>query len=139
MLLSALLLVTVIFLVLGVWAGPPSWIVVALFAAFALILGFVSNLEFLYPAELFPTDIRASGVGLSSAGSRVGAAAGTFLLPVLLAGPGLQFAMFVTALITGVGAVFTLRWAPETHGVTLYEASTGKQVAAVADVAAVGS
>jgi MFS transporter, putative metabolite transport protein len=139
MLLSALLLVTMVFLVLGVYASPPDWLVVALFGVFALILGFVSNLEFLYPAELFPTDIRASGVGLASAGSRVGAAAGTFLLPVLLAGPGLRFAMVVTALITGFGAVITVMWAPETHGVTLYEASTGQRAPAPEHAAPVGS
>jgi MFS transporter, putative metabolite transport protein len=125
MLISALLLCTVIFAVLAIPSASASWLIVLLFCLFALVLGFVSNLEFLYPAELFPTDIRASGVGLGSAGSRVGAAAGTFLLPVLLAGPGLHFAMFVTALVTTVGAVVTLRWAPETGGRTLYEASTG--------------
>jgi len=129
MLARAMLLLTAIFLVLGLFSKPPSWLVVALFGMFALVLGFVSNLEFLYPAELFPTDIRASGVGLGSAGSRVGAAAGTFLLPVLLSGPGLQFAMLITAAVTAFGLVVTLIWAPETRGVTLYEASTGQPVA----------
>jgi MFS transporter, putative metabolite transport protein len=129
MLARAMLLLTAIFLVLGLFSKPPSWLVVALFGMFALVLGFVSNLEFLYPAELFPTDIRASGVGLGSAGSRVGAAAGTFLLPVLLSGPGLQFAMLITAAVTAVGLVVTLIWAPETRGVTLYEASTGQPTA----------
>ena len=135
MLTRALLLLTGIFLVLGLFSKPPSWLVVALFGMFALVLGFVSNLEFLYPAELFPTDIRASGVGLGSAGSRVGAAAGTFLLPVLLSGPGLQFAMLLTAAVTAFGLVVTLIWAPETHGTTLYEASTG-QSARTPDTAA---
>jgi MFS transporter, putative metabolite transport protein len=139
MLISSLLLVTAIFLVLGVYSAPPVWVVVVMFGLFALVLGFVSNLEFLYPAELFPTDIRASGVGLSSAGSRIGAAAGTFLLPVLLAGPGLQFAMFVTALITGAGAVVTVFWAPETNGVTLYEASTGQRARMLAGASKTGS
>jgi putative MFS transporter len=139
MLISSLVLVTAIFLALGVYSAPPVWVVVVMFGLFALVLGFVSNLEFLYPAELFPTDIRASGVGLSSAGSRIGAAAGTFLLPVLLAGPGLQFAMFVTALITGAGAVVTVLWAPETNGMTLYEASTGKRTRALAGASRTGS
>jgi putative MFS transporter len=125
MLIYSMLAVTAIFLVLGVYSAPPRWLIVALFVLFALVLGFVSNLEFLYPAELFPTDIRASGVGLGSAGSRVGAVAGTFLLPVLLAGPGLQFAMLLTALVVGAGAFVTFLWAPETHGATLYSASTG--------------
>jgi putative MFS transporter len=127
MLIWSLLLLTGVFLVLGVYSQPPSWLVVALFGVFALVLGFVSNLEFLYAPELFPTDIRGSGVGLGSAGSRVGAAAGTFLLPVLLSGPGLQFAMLITAVVTGLGVLVTLRWAPETRATTLWEASTGEQ------------
>jgi MFS transporter, putative metabolite transport protein len=132
MLIRANVLIIVIFLAIGLFSRPPSWLIVGLFGAFALVLGFVSNLEFLYPAELFPTDIRASGVGFGSAGSRVGAAAGTFLLPVILAGPGLQFAMLMTAAVVGVGLVATLIWAPETNGVTLYEASTGQGAGAPA-------
>jgi MFS transporter, putative metabolite transport protein len=126
MLAWTLLALTGIFLVLGLSATPPGWLVVALFGSFAVVSGFVANLEFLYPAELFPTDIRASGVGLGSALSRVGAAAGTFLLPVLLSGPGLRFAMFTTAAVTLVGLLVTIMWAPETHTATLWEASTGK-------------
>jgi putative MFS transporter len=132
MLIRANALVIVIFLAIGLFSKPPSWLVVGLFGAFALVLGFVSNLEFLYPAELFPTDIRASGVGLGSAGSRVGAAAGTFLLPVILAGPGLQFAMIMTAGVVGIGLVATLIWAPETNGIPLYEASTGQSAGSAA-------
>jgi putative MFS transporter len=126
MLLWALLVMTGVFSVLGAISGPPGWLVVAMFTLFSLTLGFVSNVEFLYPAELFPTDIRGSGVGLGSALSRVGAAAGTFLLPQLLAGPGLRFAMFVTALVTLVGLAATFIWAPETRDVSLREASTGE-------------
>lgn len=125
MLIWALAALTAIFLVLGVYGAPPGWLVVGLFSLFSLVSGFVANLEFLYPAELFPTDIRGSGVGLGSALSRVGAVAGTFLLPVLLAGPGLQFAMLVTAVVTAVGVAVTVLWAPETREATLREASLG--------------
>lgn len=126
MLLWTLLAMTGIFLTLGVLSTPPNWLVVAMFILFALSLGFVSNVEFLYPPELFPTDIRGSGVGLGSALSRVGGAAGTFLLPVLLDGPGLQFAMLVTAGVTLVGFGATVLWGPETRDVSLRQASTGE-------------
>jgi len=126
MLLWTLVAMTGIFAVLGLVPSPPGWLAVVGFAMFALSLGFVSNVEFLYPPELFPTDIRGSGVGLGSALSRVGGAAGTFLLPILLAGPGLQFSMFVTALVTLIGAGVTALWAPETKDVSLREASTGE-------------
>ena len=39
--------------------------------------------EFSYPAELFPTELRGSGVGLTIAISRFGAGGGTFLLPIV--------------------------------------------------------
>jgi MFS transporter, putative metabolite transport protein len=125
MLIWSLGILTAVFLLLGALGSPPGWLVVALFAVFSLVSGFVAPLEFLYPAELFPTDIRGSGVGLGSALSRVGAVAGTFLLPLILAGPGLQFAMLVTAVVVAVGAAVTLLWAPETRGVALREASLG--------------
>jgi putative MFS transporter len=125
MLIWALIVLTAVFLVLGAIGAPPGWLVVGLFGIFSLVSGFVANLEFLYPAELFPTDIRGSGVGLGSALSRVGAVAGTFLLPLLLAGPGLQFAMLVTAVVTAIGVAATLLWAPETRAATLREASLG--------------
>ena len=125
MLIWALGILTAVFLLLGVLGSPPSWLVVGLFCVFSLVSGWVANLEFLYPAELFPTDIRGSGVGLGSALSRVGAVAGTFLLPLLLAGPGLQFAMLVTAVIVAIGAAVTVVWAPETRDVALREASLG--------------
>lgn len=126
MLAWTLLALTGIFLVLGLYAAPPGWVVVTMFGLFAVVSGFVANLEFLYPAELFPTDIRGSGVGLGSALSRVGAAAGTFLLPLLLSGPGLRFAMFTTAAVTLVGLIVTVMWAPETRAASLWAASTGQ-------------
>ena len=48
---------------------------------FACILSAAANLEFVYPPELFPTHLRASGVGLAVASSRFGSAISTFLLP----------------------------------------------------------
>lgn len=139
MLIGSMVLLTAIFVVLGLFSAPSGWLVVVLFGLFALVLGFVSNLEFLYPAELFPTDIRASGVGLGSAGSRIGAALGTWLLPVLLSGPGLQTAMLLTASFLALGTVVTVLWAPETNGVTLYEAGTGQRASELAPAAETAS
>ncbi len=132
MLIWSMVAMTAIFLVLGVYSSPPSWVVVGMFGLFAIVLGYVSNLEFLYAAELFPTDIRASGVGLASAGSRIGAVGGTYLLPVLLSGPGLQPAMLLTAGFMAAGTVVSVLMAPETNVSTLYEASTGTPVSDLA-------
>jgi hypothetical protein len=49
-----------------------STAVVLVFGLFALVLSAAANLEFIYPPELFPTHLRASGVGLAVAASRIG-------------------------------------------------------------------
>ena len=61
------------------------------FTAFAFVLAAAVNLEFVYPPELFPTDLRASGVGVVVAGSRIGSAGSTFLLPVVASAYGTAF------------------------------------------------
>jgi putative MFS transporter len=126
-LIWALSLQTAIFVVLALYPNPSGLLAAALIGGWFIVLGFASVVEFLYAPEIFPTEVRGWGVGLGSAGSRVGAAAGTFLLPLLLAGPGLQFAMGVTAVISVVGVIVTVMWAPETRNVPLLEAgSTGE-------------
>jgi len=47
-----------------------------------------STLEYLYPNELFPTDLRATGVGFAVAASRIGLRCKTFAFPLLLADAG---------------------------------------------------
>ena len=66
----------------GFWTGAPVWVVVAAFGVYAFFNAVSGNLTAVYPAEVFPTGVRTSGVGLASAASRVGAAIGTWLLPV---------------------------------------------------------
>ncbi|WP_275562728.1 MFS transporter [Streptomyces sp. 5-6(2022)] len=62
---------------LGLWAGAPAWFVVSAFAFYALVSGGPSILEWIYPNELFPTEIRATAVGAAVGISRIGAATGT--------------------------------------------------------------
>ena len=77
-------------------ASWSSSSVITLFAVFAFVLSAAANLESVYLPELFPTELRASGIGLVIAASRVGAATGTFLLPIVVpqlgVGPALEFA-----------------------------------------------
>ena len=58
-------------------AGLSPALAVVLFTAFAFVLAAAVNLEFVYPPELFPTDLRASGVGIAVAASRIGSRAKT--------------------------------------------------------------
>ena len=64
-----------------------------LFAVFAGVLSAASNLVYVYLPELFPTDLRASGIGLAIAASRIGSAVSTFLLPIVVAGYGVRTAL----------------------------------------------
>lgn len=101
----------------------PVVVVVGCFCLYALLISSAGNLCQVYPAELFPTDMRATGVGFASAMSRVGAAIGTFLLPVSLNQLGTQLTMAFAVLVLVIGVVVSVLWAPETRHLTLGEAS----------------
>ena len=95
-------------------AGSGPVVPVALFTAFAFVLSAAVNLEFVYPPELFPTDLRASGVGIAVAASRIGSAASTFLLPVVEDSYGTTAALGGCVVILLLGALVCWAWAPET-------------------------
>lgn len=69
-------------LVIGVWATGPVPVLLGCLVAFAFFNAISGDLTGVYPAEIFPSELRGSGVGFAAAMSRIGAAGGTFLLPV---------------------------------------------------------
>ncbi|MFE9607535.1 MFS transporter [Streptomyces sp. NPDC006012] len=97
----------------------PVWLATVCFFGYLLSYGIMSILPGIYPDELFPTSIRTSGVGLSSAASRIGAALGTFLLPISLDHLGLSWSMVFMGVVSLIGGVTSLMWAPETNNVQL--------------------
>jgi putative MFS transporter len=113
--------------------GLSVGITVICFFGYFLTYGVMSILAGVYPVEVFPTSVRTSGEGVSSAASRVGAAVGTFLLPVGLSRYGLSPVLFVLAGVGCVGGITSFFLAPETAGKTLTEtggrAGTGRKVA----------
>lgn len=109
---------------LGFFPGMVAAAAMLLFVINALALGGGSILQWIYPTELFPTDIRASGVGVASAISRIGAAAGTYLLPIGLDTIGLGPTMLVGAGIAVIGTAMCVAWAPETKGQALHETAS---------------
>lgn len=111
-------------LLLGIFTNASAWLVLALFAAYAVTIGGTQILQWIYPNELFPTEIRGSAVGLASSLSRIGAAIGTYLVPVSLTHLGTAWTMIVGAIITFVGAGVSILWAPETRGLTLGECAS---------------
>ncbi|HEY3687607.1 MAG TPA: MFS transporter [Streptosporangiaceae bacterium] len=104
---------------------PPhlAVLVIGLFAAFQFFEAAASGLQFVYPSELFPTDLRATGVGIATAMSRVGSAASTFLLPAATAGLGIGGTLTVGLVITAIGLVVSVALAPETKNLGLAAAS----------------
>jgi putative MFS transporter len=106
-------------LVLSVFPQLPTVAMIVLFAAFAGVISAASNLVYVYLPELFPTDLRASGIGLAIAASRVGSAASTFVLPVIVVSYGARTALGACVAVLVVGGAVCYRWAPETRNITL--------------------
>jgi len=106
-------------LILSTWMQVPPALMILLFAVFAGVLSAASNLVYVYLPELFPTDLRASGIGLAIAASRIGSAASTFGLPVIVSLYGARVALGACVAVLGVGALVCHRWAPETRNLRL--------------------
>jgi putative MFS transporter len=106
-------------LVLAENPGPVT--VVFLFVVFAGVLSAASNLVYVYLPELFPTPLRASGIGLAIAASRIGSAASTFLLPVVVSRYGVHVALGACVAVLAFGGLVCHAWAPETRDCQLDE------------------
>jgi putative MFS transporter len=98
---------------------PHAALIVVLFAIFAGVLSAASNLVYVYLPELFPTHLRASGIGLAIAASRIGSAVSTFLLPVVMSRYGVQATIGACVGVLAFGAVLCHAWAPETRNCAL--------------------
>lgn len=108
---------------LGLFPDASPTVIMVLFAAYAILIGGTQILQWVYPNELFPTEIRGSAVGLASSLSRIGAAIGTYLVPLALTSLGIGTTMIIGAVVTLVGFGLSLAWAPETRGLSLGEAA----------------
>ncbi|MGH8136836.1 MAG: MFS transporter [Steroidobacteraceae bacterium] len=106
-------------LALTAWPDIPAVAMTVLFAVFAGVLSAASNLVYVYLPELFPTDLRASGIGVAVAASRIGSAVSTFLLPVIVAAYGVRTALGACVAVLAIGAAICQRWAPETRNIRL--------------------
>ncbi|MEV4125706.1 MFS transporter [Nocardia sp. NPDC049707] len=105
-------------------ASLPRLIVAISFFVYLFAYGVASILCGVYPMELFPTAVRTSGVGFSSSVSRIGAATGTFLLPIALNHWSVGGTMAVMGAVCVAGAIASQYMAPETTGRSLVEVSS---------------
>lgn len=113
-----------ILLIIGVWGSAPAILVLVLFLAFSYFNAGYTTMTQVYPAEVFPGNLRGVGMGFAAAFSRIGAALGTFALPWAIANIGMGATMVVAAAVALLGAVLSQWLAPETKGRTLAEIST---------------
>lgn len=118
-------LMTVGMALLGFFPRGPLAIIAIGFLLYAIFSGGPNIMEWLAPNELFPTEVRGTAVGVTTCISRLGAVAGTYLLPWALNRYGIGPTMLVGALVTFGGFLICLFLAPETTGMTLNEASVG--------------
>ncbi|HAZ76994.1 MAG TPA: MFS transporter, partial [Enterobacteriaceae bacterium] len=86
-------------------------------------IGGAQVLQLVYPNEIFPTEIRAGAVGVGTSLSRIGAAVGTWLVPVSLQTLGIGSTMYIAAAITFVGLIVSWFLAPETNARSLEDAA----------------
>jgi putative MFS transporter len=128
-LIACFWVMTITIALIGGWSAAPGIIVVLCFALFSFFAAGAGMLCGVYPAELFPSQLRAQGTGLAAAFSRIGAAGGTFLLPIGITHLGIGPSVLIGAVICAIGLGVTYLWAPETTNVSLTQTSSFEPVA----------
>ncbi|RDU71068.1 MFS transporter [Helicobacter aurati] len=93
----------------------PSYLVIILISIFSCVLAGAGVLEFAYTPELFPTNLRASGVGLVVACSRISGTVGTFLLPIITSHYSISVALWIVFASLAFAGVFCHAFAPQTY------------------------
>ncbi|MEZ5086225.1 MAG: MFS transporter [Tessaracoccus sp.] len=91
-----------------------------IYGAFNVVMG---AHQWVYPNELFPTQIRATAVGFVVSVSRIASAAATFFFPYVMNNWGLSTALYICAGMFLVGFVLTYIMAPETKDMNLADAA----------------
>jgi len=124
LLIGSFAMMTLALAVLGLVSSLDIWLVIVAFAVYAFFSGGPGILQWLYPNELFPTDIRASAVGVIMSISRIGTVVSTWALPVFITRYGISTVMLTGALISLIGWLVSIFFAPETRGLSLSQ--TGK-------------
>ncbi|GAA2178176.1 MFS transporter [Leucobacter tardus] len=112
--ISTFAITLVALLILGVFPTAPLAILAIATGVYLFVASGSSNLQFVYPSEMFPTRLRTSGVGFSAAMSRLGAALATYLMPILIAAVGINASLLLLAIFPLVGLIASILLAPET-------------------------
>lgn len=95
-------------------------LVLAGFTIFNLLMNMGPNATtFVLPAELFPTEVRASGHGFAAGSAKLGGAVGAFFLPLLTSWSGAPTTILIMAIVSLLGLIVTLAYKLETKGQSL--------------------
>lgn len=79
---------------------------------------------FIYPAEIFPVEVRTTGHGISAGFGKLGAFIGAFLFPDMLASSmGIRGAEIVAGVVAVIGMGLTIFLLPEPKGKSLEDLS----------------
>ncbi len=108
---------------LGLFNASSGVVILFLFAIYALFIGGAQVLALVYPNEIFPTELRTLAVGVGTSVSRIGAAVGTYLVPMSLDVLGISQTMYVAAAVSLVGLLMAWALAPETRSMNLQQAA----------------
>lgn len=114
-LVADFVLAAVCLLVIGLGQQLPTAVIMTVFSLFAVILSAGLVADYPYTSELFDSSVRGTGVGMVVTLSRFGAAAGTFLLPIITHVWRVQTAMLICGVLLLFAGVFCLVLAPETR------------------------
>jgi MFS transporter, PHS family, inorganic phosphate transporter len=116
-------MMALMFLIIGLWTAVTHhvWWFLLLYGISYFFTEFGPNMTtFIYPAELFPTDVRTTSHGISAGAGKLGAFAGAFLFPDFLAVThGLNRAMTIAGVVAVIGLLLTVVALPETRGKSL--------------------
>jgi MFS transporter, PHS family, inorganic phosphate transporter len=105
----------------GVTASAAPFIVLYGISYFFTEFG-PNTTTFIYPAEIFPLEVRTTGHGISAAAGKIGAFAGAYLFPRMLASSmGIRGAEVVAAVVSVTGLALTAALLPEPKGKSLEE------------------
>ncbi len=127
--LQALGFIVVTFSLLQLAVSPffhtHSWQLFNIFCGFALFNIFINlgpgATTYLIPAEVYPTEIRASGHGFATSCGKIGAVLGVFFLPILEFHIGSLATVLIIALTTFLGFILTVIFGVETTGASVDE------------------